>query len=457
MLHSLNFRLLAAFTIIIMVIMGSAFFFAYRTAYRELSQVEDKLQVVQDKRVEIELGRLFQFMRSWENVQPFVVQMGNLYGRRIIITDGQGIVVADSGEELLGDRYESGEPGTVLTGAMGMGFGRMSSGSAGTLHILPGDGPDINRAALEISYNTLGRFFLWGGAMAVAIALLLTFVLSRRILAPVRALTQAARRFGKGEFSRRVDYRGQGEMAELAQSFNSMAEDLEHTEHLRRNMVADIAHELRTPLSNLSGYLEAIGDGIVRPDDATIRSLSEEASSLSRLVDDLQELSLADTGSLKLVLQTADIAAIISETVTAIQAKAASRGLTVAADMAGGLPPVMVDTHRIRQVLHNLLENAVIHTDSGGSITVSAAREGGYIRISVTDTGEGIPADELPRIFERFYRVDKSRTRATGGTGLGLTIARRLVEAHGGAISVESTPGKGTTFRFTIPVEKQPG
>ncbi|MCJ7604481.1 MAG: ATP-binding protein [Dehalococcoidales bacterium] len=454
MLHSLNFRLMAAFTLIIMVIMGSAFFFAYRTAYRELSQVEVQLQVIQDKRVEVELVRLFQFMRSWEGVQPFVVQMGNLYGRHIIITDAEGIVVAASNEDLIGRRYEGDEPGTALSGTMGMGFGRMSTGSVGTLHILPGDAADINRAALEISYHTIGRFFLWGGAMAVAIALVLTFVLSRRILAPVRALTQAARRFGKGEFSRRVGYRGKGEMAELAQSFNSMAEDLEHTEHLRRNMVADIAHELRTPLSNLSGYLEAIGDGIVQPDDATIRSLSEEASSLSRLVDDLQELSLADTGSLKLVLQTADMAAIISETVTAIQAKAASRGLTVALDIADGLPPVTIDTHRIRQVLHNLLENAVIHTESGGSITVKAAREDGFIKVSVTDTGEGIPADDMPRIFERFYRVDKSRTRATGGPGLGLTIAKRLVEAHGGSITVESVPGQGAAFHFTIPVEK---
>jgi two-component system sensor histidine kinase BaeS len=231
-----------------------------------------------------------------------------------------------------------------------------------------------------------------------------------------------------------------------------MADDLERNERLRRNMTADIAHELRTPLSNLRGYLEAASDGLVKMDDAAVHSLGEEASSLSRLVDDLQELSLADAGELKLIIQPEDISHLITETVTVLQAKASVKNINISTDLPAKLPEANIDSHRIKQVLYNLLDNAVAHTGPEGRITVTARQEGDCLYISVADTGEGIPAEDLPLIFERFYRVDKSRTRATGGTGLGLTIAKRLVEAHGGRIDVRSRPGQGTTFTFSLPI-----
>jgi signal transduction histidine kinase len=234
-----------------------------------------------------------------------------------------------------------------------------------------------------------------------------------------------------------------------------MAADLEHNEQLRRNMVADIAHELRTPLSNLNGYLEAIRDKVVKPDPATIRSLSEEGATLSRLVDDLQELSLADAGELKLVYQPVDIKALIEETVAAARAKAEAKGINLSAAPPRGLAPTNIDAYRIKQVLNNLLENAIAHTGREGRVTVTARSQADDIIISVADTGEGISAQDLPNIFERFYRVDKSRARSTGGSGLGLTIARRLVEAHGGRIWAESEPGRGATISFTIPLSKR--
>ncbi|MCK4274412.1 MAG: HAMP domain-containing protein [Dehalococcoidales bacterium] len=446
MIHSLNFRLLAAFALVIIVIIGSVFFFTYHTTRGEISRFGERVELMQDKRMELELSRYHQVLRSWEGVQPFVVQWGKLYGRRIILTDNEGTVVADSDETLLGSPYTEAEPGQPMSPMMG-------TGTIGVLRISHGESPDINRAALQITYRTIGRFFLWAGLLAVGIALLLTFILSRRILAPVKALSSAAREFGKGNFSRRVDSKGKGEVGELARSFNSMADNLEHTERLRRDMVADVAHELRTPLSNLRGYLEAIKDAVIKPDEATIHSLNEEASTLSRLIDDLQELSLADAGELKLIIQPEDVSRLIKETVTALQAKAAAKGLTISADLPDGLPEVNIDSHRIRQVLHNLLENAVAHTGQGGRITVTARHRDDKVYISVADTGEGIPADDLPMVFERFYRVDKSRARATGGSGLGLTIARRLVEAHGGTIDVESQPGQGSTFTFTLPIQ----
>ena len=448
MLHSLNFRLLAAFAIVIIVIIGSMFFFAYHTTRGEIGRIGERVEQIQDKKMEMELARYYQLTRTWEGVQPFVIQWGKLYGRRIILTDNEGTVVADSNETILGRLYTDTTPGQSMSPMMG-------TGTIGRLHISHGESADINRAALQITYESIGRFFLWGGLIAVAIALLLTFILSRRILAPVKSLTSAAREFGKGNFSRRVDFKGRGEVSELAESFNSMAENLENTERLRRNMVADVAHELRTPLSNLRGYLEAISDGVVKPNETTIRSLSEEASSLSRLVDDLQELSLADAGELKLITQPEDISRLIKETVTALQAKANAKGLTISAELQDGLAEINIDPHRIRQVLHNLLDNAVAHTGQGGRIKVTARQRDNEIYVSVADTGEGIPAEDLPMIFERFYRVDKSRTRATGGSGLGLTIAKRLVEAHGGTIEVRSQPGQGSTFTFNLPASRK--
>jgi two-component system sensor histidine kinase BaeS len=401
--------------------------------------------MMQDRRVETELSRYYQFTGTWEGVQSLVVQWGNLYGRRIILTDNQDKVVADSDGKLLGSSYTSATPGQTMMPFLG-------TGPVGAVHITHGDLPDLNRAALQITYGTIGRFFLWSGLLAIGIALLLTFILSRRILAPVKALTGAARQFGKGDFSHRVNYKDKGELGELASSFNSMADDLERNERLRRNMVADVAHELRTPLSNLKGYLEAISDGVVKPDEATIKSLNEEASSLSRLVEDLQELSLSDAGKLKMIVQPEDISRLIKETVNVLQTKATAKSLTISADLPATLPLVNIDLHRIKQVLNNLLDNAVAHTGKEGRITVTAREQDDKVYISVADTGEGIPAEDLPMIFERFYRVDKSRARATGGSGLGLTIAKRLVETHGGTIEVKSKPGQGSTFTFNLPV-----
>jgi signal transduction histidine kinase len=465
-MHSLNFRLMAAFTLVIIVTVGSVFFFTYRSTQHEIGQAEQRLEQIQDARIENELGRYYQFTGNWDGVQSIIVQWGNLYGRRIILTDKDNTVLADSDESLIGSSYTDSQdnqpmaliltPGQMLGMMLPTNPGQSMGPAAqkytvGILYVLPGD-TDINGAALSITYDTIGKYFIWGGLVAIAIALLLTYFFSRRILAPMKALINATRHFGKGDFSRRVEDKDKGELGELAQSFNSMAADLERTERLRRNMVADVAHELRTPLSNLKGYLEAVSDGLVKPDKETIRSLNEEAAILSRLVNDLQELSLADAGEIKLNIQSADINGLIMDTLNGVQAKAAARGLTLNADLPETLPAVSIDAHRIKQVLLNLLENATVHTERGGSITVTAKEQGKTVHVSVADTGEGIPAEEQSLIFERFYRVDRSRTRKTGGSGLGLTIAKRLVEAHGGTIKVESQPGKGSTFTFTVPV-----
>jgi signal transduction histidine kinase len=465
--HSLHFRLLAAFTLVIIVIISTVFAFTYSTTRSEISRIESRLQAAQDQRVETELARYYQLNGKWDGVQSLAAQLSGVFNARIIITNPSGIVQADTDNKVIGTQYASKEPGKALvtldfnftntTQTNGVFAGSSSlpiftTHNAGTLYVNHNDSQDINRASLQITYNTIGRYFLWGGLIAISVAFLLAYFLSRRILAPVKALTGVTRAFGKGDFSGRVDVKDHGDMGELARSFNTMADDLERNERLRRNMVADIAHELRTPLSHLRGYLEAMSDGLLQPDQTAIATLSEETASLSRLVDDLQELSLADAGKLNLVFEPEDISKLINDSITAVQPKAAAKNISIAADLAPALPQIEMDSQRIKQVLYNLLENAAAHTGPEGRISVKARQEDSRVVISVADNGEGIPAEDLPFIFERFYRVDKSRTRATGGTGLGLTIARRLVEAHGGRIDVRSQPGQGSTFTFFLPV-----
>ncbi|MFC1987340.1 sensor histidine kinase [Chloroflexota bacterium] len=447
MIHSLRFRLLAAFSIVILAAVGTVFFFTSRAASSEIQRFGERIEQARFNRVGFELARYYRAHGGWEGIQTYVEQWASLYGQRIILTDSNSVVIADSRRELLGKQYRLDAEGVSMPMRMPM-MGMI----AGTIYISPEPSTEFP-SPLGLSQATT-RFLLWGVLLAVAIALLLTFFLSRSISAPVKALTLAATQLGQGDLSQRVRLKDKSEMGELAQAFNSMASDLERAEQLRRDMVADIAHELRTPLSNVKGYLEALREGIIKLDTDAIRSLDEEATLLARLVNELQELSLIEADELKMTRQTEDITKLISQTVTALQGQAVTKGVLMPIDSPDTLPPVYIDSHRIKQVLHNLLENALAHTAKGGAISIVARHQDNWVEVSVSDTGEGIPAEELPNIFERFYRVDKSRARATGGSGLGLTIAKRLVENHGGKIEAQSELGKGSSFSFTIPISE---
>ncbi len=441
----LQFRLLAAFTAVILIAFGAVLFFINQATQDEIRQYQNANDEMLVSRMGVELSRFYFIRRDWSGIQPFVEQWGNLYDRRIVLTNNDNVVVADSRSELLGKGYtpdSSCKPLTV----------RSPTAVVGTLYIIPNRTSGLDLETLQILFSAIGRYFLWGGMIAVGMALIIAFFLSRRILSPVKALTHAAKLLGQGDFSQRVKVKDKSELGELASNFNSMANDLERAEKLRQNMVADVAHELRTPLTNIKGYLEAIRDGVVAPDSNTIGTLEEEATHLARLVDELQELSLAEAGKLKLARQPDDISKLVGQVTATMQAKALVKGVSMSTNLPDNLPLVNIDSFRIGQVLRNLLENALQHTAAGGSVSVAALSHDSRVEISVSDTGEGIPAEELPNIFERFYRVDKSRTRTTGGTGLGLTIAKRLVEAHEGQITVQSELGKGSRFSFTIPV-----
>jgi signal transduction histidine kinase len=447
-----------AFTFVIIVAVGAIYLFASHASVVEIGRFGERSEQARFGRLAFELNRYYNQNGNWEGIQPYVEQWASLYGRRIILTDSSGLVVADSQKELLGQQYTPDTPGMHFPpppggtpGTPDMPFPPPPEGaSAGTLYMSPEPSP-VFPSPLSLS-TAISHYLLWGALLAIAAAFLITYFLSRRISAPVKALTTAVNQMGQGDLSQRVHTKDKGEMGVLAGAFNTMAENLERGEQLRRNMIADIAHELRTPLSNLKGYLEAITDGVIKPGSGTIRSLNEEANLLSQIVDDLQELSLAEAGELKLHCQKQDIGKLLEKVIAARQTQEKVKGITISADLPQRLPRVKIDAHRIGQVLLNLIDNAITHTPKGGTITITASKLDNWLEIAVTDTGKGISANDLPYVFERFYRVDKSRARTTGGVGLGLAIAKSLVEAHGGQIEVQSQEGKGSRFSFTLPI-----
>ncbi|MFC1948026.1 ATP-binding protein [Chloroflexota bacterium] len=444
MTGKLQYRLLMGFTLVILVAIGAVLFFVNQATKDELQRFREQVDNSRALRMQSELTRIYFINRDWEGIQPVIEQWSNLYEQQIVLTDSEGRVVADSQDRLTGE-YDPDSPGRVIS------FPFQREGF-GTLYIIPKSSSELSFESFQLLFKSIGRYFLWGGLIAIIIALILTYFFSRRILSPVRELTQAARQLGSGDFTQRVGVKGDSELDQLGNTFNTMADNLGQAEELRKNMVADIAHELRNPLANIKGYLEAARDGVIETNEDTIRKLDEETTLLTRLVDDLQELSLAEAGELKLEYEPGDIGKIIDTATQMMQTKASQKGVSLGFIPTDDLPEIDIDVHRISQVLHNLIENAITATPSGGTVSISAQQIEDHIEVRVVDTGEGIPSDDLDNIFERLYRVDKSRARATGGSGLGLTIAKRLVEAHGGQIKVESEQGKGSSFSFTIPI-----
>lgn len=341
---------------------------------------------------------------------------------------------------------------------------------------------------------------LIGLILTSLVALLLGFLLTRHFTKPLNHLMEAVRKVGKGDLSSRVEVKGNGDIAILARDFNRMTEQLTRNEEVRRNMVADIAHELRTPLAVILGKLESIQEGVLPSTPETILPIQDETLRLIRLVRDLQQLSLAEAGKLPMALQTVNLRQIVERITEQFAIEFEERGLKV--EVVGDAPEVIGDPDRLTQVFVNLIGNALLHTPPGGSLRVllaeaekpiedgmiddekthrlldvfrrkgekmqkteeanyrednntsSSLRSDGWVQVTVEDSGEGIPEEELEHIFDRFYRVDKARERENGGTGLGLAIAKEFIQAHGGAIQVQSKQGGGSCFRIFLPINR---
>ncbi len=444
MINKLYFRLLFAFALVILVGIGTVSLFISNRLQSELRDYERFVNQVRVSRIEHMLAGHFISGGTLSDIQPLLDYVQALDNRRIVVTDNNKVVIADSAHETIGETYKGNIDAIPLKQMP-------SNDTVGYVYIYPNEN---DPTSVEDMIRTINRFLFLGALLAIGAAAIVTVILSRRISRPVQQLTVAARKLGEGDLSHRVRFNDRGEIGELASTFNAMASSLERAEKLRKSMVTDVAHELRTPLSNIRGQLEAIDDRLIKPDESTLKSIYEEALLLSRLVDDLQELTLAEAGKLRLMRRAEDIKQLIQRSVSTITSVVTSHKIRLKEELPEQLPSCYIDAQRIEQVLHNLLYNAILHTPEGGTITVTARQDNGYVEISVADTGNGIPQEDLPNIFERFYRADKSRNRSTGGSGLGLTISKGLVEAHGGNINVESTQGKGSRFWFTVPISQ---
>lgn len=304
---------------------------------------------------------------------------------------------------------------------------------------------------------------LWAASAAIAAAVVVSLFVSRRVVEPVRQMMSASRRIAEGHYAERLALNDRSpedmdELEQLAVSLNRMASRLEQTEAVRRQLMADVAHEFRTPLSVMSGSLEALIDGVLPADQDNLIRLHQEAGRLQRLVGDLQELSRVEAGAFELELRRVDPVRLIRTAVDRLGRQFEEKGVELVVETAGGLPPVLADEGRTGQVLLNVLGNALQYTPTGRKVSVGARARAEQVEIEVVDQGIGISPENLPHIFTRFYRVDRSRSRAGGGSGIGLTIARHLAEAQRGSLQAESAgTGKGTRFVLRLPRSRESG
>lgn len=359
-----------------------------------------------------------------------------------VVTDAQGNIVGDT----------RGTPGgKVSRRELQTGIQIQVNGEVVGYLVPVGALPGALDPAQEAFLRRVRIALILATVGALSAALTIGGLLFHSITTPLRRLTAASQAIAQGDLSVRAPVTGSDEIAQLARAFNQMAESLARAQEARRNQTADIAHELRTPLTVLQGTLEAMVDGIYPTDRENLQAALAQVRTLSRLVEDLRLLAQADAGELTLNRTVLDLGAFLEEVVEAHRLQAQERQITLALERPSALPLVLADRDRLAQVMGNLLANALRYTPPGGRIAVQVVPRGREVAVSVADNGPGVPASNLPHLFERFWRRDSSRQRATGGSGLGLSIARHIVEAHGGHIWAEPTPGGGLTVTFTLP------
>jgi len=458
MLSSLRLRLILMFMLVVMVAVGTVALVASRATSNDLqiySQAKNDQQIIST------LHAAYNHHQSRPALQALTEQLARTWHRHILLLDPHNRVIADS------DRKQIGQVITILisTSALQLSHGQSSIGMStsspdpSTLYV-PTDqvlsqGSSASTSTVrspEADFIASVDNSLWLAVLIAGLsALLLALMFANTLLKPLHTLKAVAGRMEQGDLSQRVSIKAKGEIGALAHAFNTMADSLSRSEQLRRNLVSDVAHELRTPLMNIRGYLELLQDQVLEPTPETLASLYEETSLLSRLVADLQDLSLAEAGQLRLARQPISLAEVASHAVQIVQPHLVQKNLALRVHIPPDLPRVEADQERVAQILRNLLSNAIMHTSSSGEISITANVIESMVKVSVQDTGIGITPEHLPYLFERFYRVDSSRARATGGTGLGLAIVKQVVQAHGGQIVVDSQPGKGACFTFTLP------
>jgi len=485
MRNSLIFKLMGTFLLVIAIGALVISILVSRATQNAFSIYTTRSGQVWAQRLAPVLADYYAQNGSWQNVNgvlqdglvsidPSGMMMGNgqgpgrglgfragagMMGQRLILVDRQGIVVGDTQNEWIGKQISPSEMknGEQVT---------VNNDQVGTLLVTPNNIAGAGTPAGEFLVS-VKQSIVTSVVFAGIIAMILGAVLFFQITAPLRELKKAAVSIAHGDLNQRVAIHSHDELGELGQAFNHMAESLADAEMQRQHLVADVAHELRTPLAAIQATLEGMQDGVLPLDDEQVAALHSETMLLNRLVGDLRLLSLAEAGQLKLELSDTDLGDLIQQVVDRIKSQANQKNITLETNIPDHLPGIKVDSDRITQVLNNLIGNALRYTPEGGTITIWAELLAGIpqsIQVSVTDSGPGIDSEALPRVFDRFYRGDKSRTRASGGSGLGLAIVKQLVETHGGVVEAASPvfqsgdqPAYGTQISFRLPLPPSPG
>ncbi len=469
-MRSLSWKLGGALLLMVVVSVGLMAYITNLSTSREFRQYILRGSMMYTQNVADTLSQFYAREESWANIQGMLGNLLMSRNDRLIVADSSGVVVGDTAREwlertvkevgldngtpIIASGKEVGKFYVLSSGGM-MGRGRMGGGM--------GQAPPMMMLG-EAEQDFLSRTnrSLWiAGLIAAAVALLVGLVLTRQITRPIRALTRGASQLARGALDYRVTVDSKDELGDLAQSFNAMAHSLDRSEQARQRLIADIAHELRTPLTVIEGTIDGILDGVFQPDDEHLDSIKEQTAQLTRLIGDLRDLSMAESGQLKLELIPTSMVDLVRRKLSQVELRAREKNVRLELNIPQEVPEVNVDSARMEQVIANLMANAIQHTPPGNSVTISIGTVTGErshqvekpsLIISVADTGEGIAPEHLPNIFERFYRVEHSRSRSEGGTGLGLAIVKQMVQAHGGKVWVDSEPGKGSTFYVALPL-----
>lgn len=475
-----------------LIAIGCVSFFSFRSAtvgFREYTTKDEKINL---ERIGTVLAENYERHGDWKDVQATLNQIGNLTDKQILLIDAQRKLLGAYPAELADNKIQINPEDNIIVLHREREVGNEvqleemtweytspivindSRGAAiGFLYVVPpvvhfkvtNKNKDLFESATnkdlfeantnkDLFINSLNQTLLLGGLASVIIALVIAFFLSRRILRPIEALTSAVREMEGGNFSQRVNVSSKDEIGKLARAFNSMAGNLVRVEQLRQNMVNDVAHELRTPLTNIRCQIESVQDGLIAPTPEVIDSLHEEAMLLNRLIDDLQDMALAEAGQLGLKQKRVSVRDEARSAINSLKTRIEESKLKIETEIPKDCPDVWADSKRFGQILRNLLNNAITHLPAGGTVKIHALQHNSQVEIMIEDTGCGISPEDLPFVFERFYRADESRNRATGGAGLGLPIVKQIVKAHGGETRIESQINKGTKIFFTLPIFK---
>jgi len=460
--RSLRWKIALSLLLVVAVSVGLTAYLTHHRTTREFSDFMSESRALYLERTEERLKDFYTENGSWFGVQSMLESLPTFVNDRLILADSSGTIIGDTNAEWLGETVQSvglSNPISIVVSGQEAGkFYLLSSGmfivqfipSSGTLPAQPPPSSPERDFLSRVS-----RSLLIAGVVGAMVAIFLGLLLTRQFTKPIRALKKGAARIASGDLSYRAEVKSGDEFGDLARSFNSMAASLDSSEQSRRRLFADIAHELRTPLSVIEGTVDAMLDGVYEPNPDNLNSIREETEVLTRLVAELRDLTLAESGQLRLVVEPTNLAELVQRRVSQAGVIARGKNIALKTEIAENLPQIEVDGRRIEQVVANLLDNALNHTPSDGTVTIAVSPDKDGILTSVMDTGEGIPAEHLPYIFERFYKVDDARSRKTGGAGLGLAIAKQMVELHGGRIWVESEVGKGSKFSFTLPGTRQ--